>query len=159
MFVLIVDDLGIEYVGDNHLHHLRTVLTNHYKITDDLDGIFFWHWPQVELRKNLRPTHMSPIHEWLHFQPAHQVWTQSSHQTSSFTAPPLRKQLLLQIEVSGRRRHKPQTQKCRYKTRKRSNPRSSTRNLNHIRTGRRWYWDSRSRIRKKCRAPRSGQGW
>ena len=37
MFVLIVDDLGIEYVGDNHLHHLRTVLINHYTITEDLD--------------------------------------------------------------------------------------------------------------------------
>ena len=36
MFVLIFDDFGIEYVGDNHLHHLRTVLTN--TITEDLDG-------------------------------------------------------------------------------------------------------------------------
>ena len=38
MIVLIVDDFGIEYVGDNHLHHLITVLTNHYTITEDLDG-------------------------------------------------------------------------------------------------------------------------
>ena len=37
MFVLIVDDFGIEYVGNHHLHHLRTVLTNHYTITEDLD--------------------------------------------------------------------------------------------------------------------------
>ena len=41
MFVLIVDDLIIEYLGDNHLHHLRTVLTNNYTITEDLNGIFF----------------------------------------------------------------------------------------------------------------------
>ena len=27
MFVLIVYDFGIEYVGNHHLHHLRTVLT------------------------------------------------------------------------------------------------------------------------------------
>ena len=27
MFVLIVDGFGIEYVGDQHLNHLRTVLT------------------------------------------------------------------------------------------------------------------------------------
>ena len=32
MFVLIVDDFGIEYVGNHHLHHLRTVLTSHYTI-------------------------------------------------------------------------------------------------------------------------------
>ena len=38
MFVLIVDDFGIEYVGNNHLHHIRTVRTNHYTITEDLDG-------------------------------------------------------------------------------------------------------------------------
>ena len=38
MFVLIVDDFGIEYVGDHHLHHLRTVLATHYTITEDLDG-------------------------------------------------------------------------------------------------------------------------
>ena len=41
MFVLIVDDFGIEYVGDNHLRHLRTVLTNHYTITEDLDRKIF----------------------------------------------------------------------------------------------------------------------
>ena len=38
MFLLIFDNLGIEYVDDNHLHHLITVLTNHYTITEDLDG-------------------------------------------------------------------------------------------------------------------------
>ena len=38
MFVLIVDDFGIEYVGDHHLHHLRTFLTTHYTITEDLGG-------------------------------------------------------------------------------------------------------------------------
>ena len=38
MFVLIVDDFVIDYVGNNHLHHLGTVLNNHYTITEDLDG-------------------------------------------------------------------------------------------------------------------------
>ena len=38
MFVLIVDDLGIKYVDDNHLHHLRTVLAKHYTIMEDLEG-------------------------------------------------------------------------------------------------------------------------
>ena len=41
MFVLIVDDFGIEYVGHHHLNHLRTVLTTHYTITEDLDGKMF----------------------------------------------------------------------------------------------------------------------
>ena len=38
MFVLIVDNFGIEYVGDNHLTHLRTTLTYQYTITEDLNG-------------------------------------------------------------------------------------------------------------------------
>ena len=38
MFLLIVDDFGIEYVGDNHLRHLKTTLTDHYTITEDVDG-------------------------------------------------------------------------------------------------------------------------
>ena len=38
MFVLIVDDFGIEYVRENHLDHLRHVLTEHYTITEDLAG-------------------------------------------------------------------------------------------------------------------------
>ena len=35
MFVLIVDYYGIEYVGDQHLNHLRTILATHYTITED----------------------------------------------------------------------------------------------------------------------------
>ena len=41
MFVLIVDDFGIEYVGNHHFHHLRTFLATHYTITEDLEGKFF----------------------------------------------------------------------------------------------------------------------
>ena len=40
IFVLIVYDFSIEYVGDNHLKHIQTALTNHYMITEDLDGMF-----------------------------------------------------------------------------------------------------------------------
>ena len=35
---VIVDDFVIEYVGDNLLHHLITVLTNYYTIMEDLNG-------------------------------------------------------------------------------------------------------------------------
>ena len=58
MFVLIVDDFGIEYVGDHHLNHLRTVLTTNYTITEDPEGNFFCHRPQVELHQTPLPTHM-----------------------------------------------------------------------------------------------------
>ena len=33
--ILLVGDLGIEYVGERHIHHLRDVLKKHYKITED----------------------------------------------------------------------------------------------------------------------------
>ena len=42
MLVLIFDNVGIEYVGKSQLHHLRTVLTNHYTITEELNVFFFW---------------------------------------------------------------------------------------------------------------------
>ena len=41
MFVLIVDDFGIEYLGNHHLNHLRTVLATHYTITEYLEGKTF----------------------------------------------------------------------------------------------------------------------
>ena len=89
MFVLIVDDFSIEYVGEQHLNHLRTVLTTHYTITEDLEGGGgFWHRTQVELHQTPLPTHISSLHGRLHFQPDPQVWPQSSRQTSTFPAPP-----------------------------------------------------------------------
>ena len=36
----LIDDFGINYLGDQHLNHLRTVLTTHYTITEDLEGKF-----------------------------------------------------------------------------------------------------------------------
>ena len=37
-FVLIVDDFGVEYVGQQHADHLLAVLNNHYEMTRDWDG-------------------------------------------------------------------------------------------------------------------------
>ena len=54
MFVLIVDDFGIEYVGDQHLNHLRTVLTTHYTITEDLEGRKF---TGIDLKWNYNKLH------------------------------------------------------------------------------------------------------
>ena len=54
MFVLIVDDFGIKYVGKNHIHHLRTVLTNHYTITEYLDGKTF---SGIDLKWNHKKIH------------------------------------------------------------------------------------------------------
>ena len=60
MFVLIVDDFGIEYVGDHHLNHLRTVLTTHYTITEDLEGKCFsgiylkWNYTKLHSQRTCR---------------------------------------------------------------------------------------------------------
>ena len=60
MFVLIVDGFGIEYVGDHHLHHLRTVLTTHYTITEDLNGDFVsgidlkWNYTKIHPQRTWR---------------------------------------------------------------------------------------------------------
>lgn len=41
MFCLIVDDFGIEYVGEQHIQHLSGVLKVHYDITEDWEGSKF----------------------------------------------------------------------------------------------------------------------
>ena len=41
-FCLIVEDFGIEYIGERHIHHFHDVLKQHYKITDDWTGTKFW---------------------------------------------------------------------------------------------------------------------
>ena len=37
----IVDNFGIEYVGEHHAHHLRDFLKEHYTITEDRSGTKF----------------------------------------------------------------------------------------------------------------------
>ena len=60
MFVLIVDDFRIEYVGDHHLLHLRTVITTHYTITDDLGRKCFssiylkWNYTKIHSQRICR---------------------------------------------------------------------------------------------------------
>ena len=38
---LIVDNFGIGYVGERHIHHLHDVLKQHYEITEDWVGKCF----------------------------------------------------------------------------------------------------------------------
>eukprot|EP00804_Cyclotella_cryptica_P000823 CCRYP_001070-RA/>CCRYP_001070-RA protein AED:0.36 eAED:0.36 QI:0/-1/0/1/-1/1/1/0/335 len=38
MFTLIVDDFGIEYVGQHHAHHLLDVIKQHYGLTENWQG-------------------------------------------------------------------------------------------------------------------------
>ena len=54
MFLLIVDDFGVEYVGDHHFSHLRTVITTHYTIAEDLEGNFF---SVIDLKWNYTKLH------------------------------------------------------------------------------------------------------
>ena len=41
LFCLIVDDLGIEYVGKRHADHLCNILLEHYELTQDWSGSRF----------------------------------------------------------------------------------------------------------------------
>ena len=60
MFVLIVDDFGIEYVGDQHVQHLQKVLQEHYEITTDWEGEKFaginieWNYAKKHSRRSCR---------------------------------------------------------------------------------------------------------
>ena len=58
--ILLVGDLGIEYVGERHIHHLRDVLKKHYKITEDWTGTKFgginikWNYAQNHAERTCR---------------------------------------------------------------------------------------------------------
>ena len=57
---LIVDDFGIEYVGERQIHHLRNVLKQHYDITEDWTGTKFgginikWNYAQKHAKRTCR---------------------------------------------------------------------------------------------------------
>ena len=57
---LILDDFGIEYVGELHIHHLRNVLKQHYEITEDWTGTKFgginikWDYAQKHAKRTCR---------------------------------------------------------------------------------------------------------
>ena len=38
VFCLLVDDFGVEYVGERHTLHIKTVLEEHYEITKNYEG-------------------------------------------------------------------------------------------------------------------------
>ena len=37
-FTLVVDDFGVKYVGEEHAHHLKNTLEEHYKLTCNWTG-------------------------------------------------------------------------------------------------------------------------
>ena len=51
-FTLVVDDFGVKYVGEEHIHHLQRVLKQHYYIKSDWSGqryigiTLFWEYQQ-----------------------------------------------------------------------------------------------------------------
>ena len=57
---LIVDDFGIEYVGERHIHHLRDILKQHCEITEDWTGTKFgeinikWNYAQKHAKRTCR---------------------------------------------------------------------------------------------------------
>ena len=53
-FCLLVDDFGIEYVGEKHALHLKSTLQEHYSITEDWEGKKF---AGIDLEWNYATTH------------------------------------------------------------------------------------------------------
>ena len=53
-FCLLVDDFGIEYVGEKHALHLKSTLQEHYDITEDWEGKKF---AGIDLEWNYASTH------------------------------------------------------------------------------------------------------
>ena len=55
-----MDDFGIEYVGERHIHHFRDVLKQHYEITEDWTGPKFgginikWNYAQIHSERTCR---------------------------------------------------------------------------------------------------------
>ena len=71
MSVLIVDDFGIEYVGDEHVQHLQRVLEEHYTITTDWEGGKFagidieWNYAKKHADRTCRLSMKKYIHNLL----------------------------------------------------------------------------------------------
>ena len=115
MFVLIMDNFGIEYVGDSHLHHLRTVLTNHY--TQYLDGKLF---AGIDLNWNYSKDHtqltcclsLDGYIDKLILKFGHKAPTKPQN----FSTPSPRHCIRLQAAVGDGGRHKSQNHQGRNKT-------------------------------------------
>ena len=62
MFCLLVDDFGIEYVGERHALHLKSVLEKHYEITLNWKGDLYsginleWNYNPVHVKRTVRLT-------------------------------------------------------------------------------------------------------
>ena len=60
MFTLVVDDFGIEYVGEKHAQHLITTLKAHYDVAEDWLGNTFlridlqWNYSKGTLRLSMK---------------------------------------------------------------------------------------------------------
>ena len=59
---LLVDDFGIEYVGERHALHLKSVLEKHYDITVNWKGYLYsginleWNYNPVHTKRTVRLT-------------------------------------------------------------------------------------------------------
>ena len=71
MSVLIVEDFGIGYVGDEHVQHLQRGLEEHYTITTDWDGEKFagidieWNYTKKHANRTCRLFMKKYIHNLL----------------------------------------------------------------------------------------------
>jgi hypothetical protein len=75
MFMLIVDDFGIQFTGKHHVQHLIAALKQDYEaITTDWDQIIFWHQPGMGLSR----AHGGPIDARVCCMGAHRLCAHST---------------------------------------------------------------------------------
>ena len=62
MFCLLVDDFGVEYVGERHNIHLKQDLSKHYELTDKWKGDLYsginieWNYDTIHANSTVRLT-------------------------------------------------------------------------------------------------------
>eukprot|EP00804_Cyclotella_cryptica_P003921 CCRYP_016106-RA/>CCRYP_016106-RA protein AED:0.11 eAED:0.25 QI:0/0/0/1/0.2/0.16/6/0/1395 len=70
LFVLIVDDFGIQYSDRRHAEHLLQALQQHYTVTTDWTGTKF---AGIDIKWDYNKANLPPHHGHLHFRPATEV--------------------------------------------------------------------------------------
>ena len=62
MFCLLVDDFGVEYVGERHAIHLKQALAKQYELTENCNGKLYsginleWSYNPIHTKRTFRLT-------------------------------------------------------------------------------------------------------
>ena len=88
MFTLIVDNFGVEYLGDQHAHHLRDVIKKHYELTENWKGNLYaginleWNYSKCTCRLTMEEYIATVLFKYNHPMP-------KKHQLSPSKAAPI----------------------------------------------------------------------